>query len=523
MTDLRKPTACRMSVGTFSETQSDRAGLGVTPGKEDRRMKPKNRYRILGVLAAGVVLAFGTPAFASSHREAPAITASPKVDATDFYMFNSYEAGRAGMVTIVADYLPLQDAYGGPNFFTLDPSATYEIKLDNDGDSVEDLTFQFRFKTTRKDIALDVGGVQVAVPVINVGPIGPGDTAALNVLETFSVDLVRGAQRSHDRRQPQPVVNVTNGSPVFVKPVDNIGAKSIPDYPGYAAQFVYDIAIPGCTLPGRMFVGQRRDPFAVNLGETFDLVNIRNPLGPTNAERSDLEDKNVSALALELPASCLVSSGSPVIAGWTTARLRDSGATGRADGARLGLSDAAGGSRQVSRLGNPLVNEAVIGLKDKDAFNASDPADDARFLKYVTNPTLPKILEILFGAAGVRAPTQFPRADLVAVFLTGVDGVNKTAGAGEMLRLNTSIPAKPAEAQNNLGVIGGDLAGFPNGRRPGDDVVDVALRVLMGKLLSADVAPSGQLPFTDGAYVDAAAFNTHFPYLLTPIAGSPQQ
>jgi hypothetical protein len=494
-------------------------------------MKPKSCYRILGVLAAGVVLAIGTPALASSHREAPAITATPKVDATDFYMFNSYEAGRTGMVTIVADYLPLQDAYGGPNFFTLDPNATYEIKLDNDGDSVEDLTFQFHFKTTRKDIALDVGGVQVAVPVINVGTIAVGDTSALNVLETFTVDLVRGAQRTHDRRAPQPVVNVSDGSPTFVKPVDNIGAKSIPDYPGYAAQFVYDVAIPGCTLPGRLFVGQRRDPFVVNLGETFDLVNIKNPLGAPNAERSDLDDKNVTALALELPASCLVSSASPVIAGWTTARLRDSGPGGRglanAEASRLGpaprASEAADGSRQVSRLGNPLVNEAVIGLKDKDAFNASEPADDARFLKYVTNPTLPKILEILFGAAGVRAPTQFPRADLVAVFLTGVDGLNKTAGAGEMLRLNTSIPAKPAEAQNNLGVIGGDIAGFPNGRRPGDDVVDVALRVLMGKLLPVDVAPSGQLPFTDGAYVDASAFTSHFPYLVTPIAGSPQQ
>jgi hypothetical protein len=165
----------------------------------------------------------------------------------------------------------------------------------------------------------------------------------------------------------------------------------------------------------------------------------------------------------------------------------------------------------------------VIGLKDKDAFNASEPADDARFLKYVTNPTLPKILEILFGAAGVRAPTQFPRADLVAVFLTGVDGLNKTGGAGEMLRLNTSIAAKPAGAQNNLGVIGGDNSGFPNGRRPGDDVVDVALRVLMGKLLPAEVAPSGQLPFTDGAAVDATMFDEHFPYLGTPIPGSPQQ
>ena len=487
-------------------------------------MDSKTRHSALAAMVAVCALIAGGAAHASSHREAPGITATPKVDATDFYMFNSYEPGRSGMVTVVADYLPLQDAYGGPNFFTLDPNAVYEIKIDNNGDSVEDLTFQFRFKTARKDIALDVGGVQVPVPVINVGPIAAGDTSALNVLESFTVGVVRGARRTHNRQPAQPVTNLTDGSAVFVKPVDNIGAKSIPDYASYAAQFVYDIAIPGCSSSGRMFVGQRKDPFVVNLGETFDLVNIKNPLGAPNAERSDLDDKNVTALELEIPAACLVSPSSPVISGWTAARLRDAGSSRLGAGAEL-LRAARGDaddSHQVSRLGNPLVNEAVIGLKDKDAFNASEPADDAQFLKYVTHPTLPKILEILFGAAGVRAPALFPRADLVAVFLTGIDGLNKTGGAGEMLRLNTAIAAKPAEAQNALGVIGGDVAGFPNGRRPGDDVVDVALRVLMGKLLSADVAPSGQLPFTDGAAVDASMFDVHFPYLGTPIPGSPQ-
>ena len=487
-------------------------------------MERNRRPLALAALVALCALMVGAAAQASSHREAPAITATPKVDATDFYMFNSYESGRGGMVTVVADYLPLQDAYGGPNFFTLDPNAIYEIKIDNNGDSVEDLTFRFHFKTSRKDIALDVGGVQVAVPVINVGPIADGDTSALNVLESFTVDVVRGAKRTRNRQAAQAVTNPADGSAVFVKPVDNIGKKSIADYASYASQFVYDIAIPGCSSNGRMFVGQRKDPFVVNLGETFDLVNFENPLGAPNAERSDLDDKNVTALELELPAGCLVSSGSPVIAGWTTARLKDRASSQPspvADSARRGRGEA-DDSHQVSRLGNPLVNEAVIGLKDKDAFNASEPADDARFLKYVTNPTLPKILEILFGAAGVRAPTQYPRADLVAVFLTGVDGLNKTGGAGEMLRLNTAIAAKPAEAQNNLGVIGGDVSGFPNGRRPGDDVVDVALRVLMGKLLPAEVAPSGPLPFTDGAYVDASMFDNRFPYLGTPIPGSPQ-
>ena len=252
-----------------------------------------------------------------------------------------------------------------------------------------------------------------------------------------------------------------------------------------------------------MFVGQRKDPFVVNLGETFDLINLSNPLGPVDGEKDSLADKNVTSLILELPKSCL-TNGSPVIAGWTTAS--------QFQGTNI---------VQVSRLGQPLVNEVVIGLKDKDTFNASQPKDDAQFAKYVTNPTFPALLELLFSSAGVRAPTNFPRTDLVTVFLTGVPGLNQTTATAELLRLNTTTPTVAAASQNNLGVIAGDVAGFPNGRRPGDDVVDIALRVVMGKLLSANDAPSGQLPFTDGALVNAGMFQQVFPYLNPPLAGSP--
>jgi hypothetical protein len=162
-------------------------------------------------------------------------------------------------------------------------------------------------------------------------------------------------------------------------------------------------------------------------------------------------------------------------------------------------------------------------LKDKDKFNASEPKDDAQFADYVTHPTLPALIELLFGSAGVRAPSVFPRTDLVTVFLTGIPNLNATTGVGEVLRLNTTTPAVPAAQQNNLGVIGGDNAGFPNGRRPGDDVVDIALRVMMGKLLSATDAPSGQLAFTDGALVNATMFGNSFPYLNSPIPGSPNE
>jgi hypothetical protein len=178
---------------------------------------------------------------------------------------------------------------------------------------------------------------------------------------------------------------------------------------------------------------------------------------------------------------------------------------------------AAGPYRQVSRLSHPLVNELVIGLKDKDKFNASKPADDAQFADYITNPTLPELIEALFG---VTAPNLFPRTDLVAVFATGVQGLNQNGSFGEMLRLNTSIAAVPAAQQSNLGVLAGDLAGYPNGRRLGDDVVDMALRVVMGALLDPTVAPSGQLAYTDGASVDATMFDSVFPYVKDPFPGA---
>ncbi len=162
-------------------------------------------------------------------------------------------------------------------------------------------------------------------------------------------------------------------------------------------------------------------------------------------------------------------------------------------------------------------------MTKKNLFNASHPKDDIQFIKYVTNPTLPELLEIFFGDAGVSAPNVFPRADLLQIFITGVPGLNQDGSIGEIMRLNTATPSVPAFAQNNLGVVGGDLAGYPNGRRPGDDVVDISLRALMGVLLPEADAPSGQLPFTDGARQHADQFDDTFPYLKTPIPGSPSE
>ena len=235
-----------------------------------------------------------------------------------------------------------------------------------------------------------------------------------------------------------------------------------------------------------------------------------------------------------MPTSCLLSTtaGDPVIGGWTTASMRQGRLINPSPKSDADVSREGGAWTQVSRLGMPLVNEVVIGLKDKDKFNHAKPSGDGQFADYVTNPTLPALVEVLYGSAGAKAPTNFPRTDLVAAFLTGIKGVNqpKVVVASEMLRLNTSIAATAPGAQKRLGVIDGDNAGFPNGRRPGDDVVDIALRVVMGKLCTLPLgfctaadAPAGAIRFTDGAFLDETFVNASFPYQKTPLAGSPQK
>jgi hypothetical protein len=466
-------------------------------------MKTNLVTRTVALTLAAVQPLTGLPVLASSHREAPLLTTMPKVDCTDFYLFTSYETGRSDYVTIIANYLPLQDAYGGPNYFTLDPNALYEIHIDNNGDAVEDLTFQFRFNNTYRNVALPIGpaGNQKvnAIPLIIAGQIKPGDNAALNLDESYSVKLIRGPRRASPG---DPVTNAKDGSSTFTKPVDYIGEKTLPDYEAYANQYIYEINLPGCDQKGRLFVGQRKDPFVVNLGETFDLINIStSPLGPPDANRDSLFYKNVTSLVLELPKSCITSPGQPIIGAWSTASLVSGNTV-----------------TQVSRLSMPLVNEVVIGIKDKDKFNASEPKDDLQFVDYVTHPTLPALIELLFSAAGAKAP-DVPRNDLVAAFATGIEGLNKNGSVAEMQRLNTTVPAVPRDQQKHLGALAGDSAGFPNGRRPGDDVVDIALRVVMGALVPG--APNQNVPFTDGAYLDATMLPDKFPYLNPPLKGSP--
>jgi Domain of unknown function (DUF4331) len=512
--------------------------------------KTRNSFR-LATLASAALMAASTIAMASSHREAPFITTVPKVDGTDFYMFSSYEAGRSGYVTLIANYQPLQDSYGGPNYFSMDPNALYEIHVDNNGDAKEDLTFQFRFTNTLAaggGITLPIGGKNVAIPLIQAGTVAAPGSASLNLAETFGVTVVRGDRRTGTAAA---VTNASGGSATFIKPVDNIGVKTIPNYAAYAAQHIYTVNVPGCSQPAKLFVGQRQDAFAVNLGTIFDLVNapvevITNP-ALIGAVPNTIGDKNVTTMAIELHKDCLKASptGDDVIGGWTTASLRQARLLNPSPQSGHQASEKPGGAWvQVSRLGMPLVNEVVIGLKDKDKFNASMPGGDGQFIDYVTNPTLPKLLEIALNLPNT-SPTNFPRNDLVVTFLTGITGVNKPANgvASEMLRLNTAIPAVPFAQQNRLGIVGNilaggtDNAGFPNGRRPKDDIVDISLVAVMGGLCMAN-GNNNALGFgTDcnpsKVPLGATSFNLHdavdqavvpllpgFPYLNTPLPGS---
>lgn len=543
--------------------------------------QPSMRRLVVCILATLAGVTSLDSAMASSHREAPFISTSPKVDGTDFYMFMSYEAGRSDYVTLIANYLPLQDGYGGPNYFKLDPSALYEIHVDNNGDAVEDITFQFRFNNTLsnngKGKELTVGSASVAIPLTQDGPVSSVADGHLNVAETYSLKVMRG-----DRRKGQGALVTKAGSntTVFEKPVDYIGDKTLgnsADYEAYAQKHVHNVAIPGCSVPARVFVGQRQEGFAVNLGPVFDLVNataaqVLNPDLKNAFAANSIQDKNVTTLALEVHKSCLTSGSDPVIGGWTTASLRQARLLDGSPQSGYQTTDKSGGAWvQVSRLGNPLVNELVIGLRDKDKFNASKPKNDLQFASYVTNPTLPALLgAVLVNDAAGLAPTNLPRTDLVSTFLTGINGLNRPlqlTAAAEELRLNTAVPPVAEGKQNRLGAAGSilaagsvagakDLAGFPNGRRPKDDVVDIALVAMVGGLcainegidlgLSSVVVPkvgtltsncttasltaaakaagSNGLPNAanvhDGVDQAAVPFLSRFPYLNTPNSGS---
>ncbi|GAB2749506.1 DUF4331 domain-containing protein [Streptomyces bullii] len=428
---------------------------------------------ICGALAAGGLAAAGVTALepkaasASSHREAPLISGTPQYDNTDVYAFVSPD--KPDTTTIIANWIPFEEPAGGPNFFTFAEDAQYDLRVDNNGDAQEDLLFRYTFRTHVKNDKTFL---------YNTGPVTSLDDPDLNITQTYDIELLK-------LKNQYPVSRTKVADDVPVAP-SNVGKASMPDYGTLRKQAIHQLAGGAAT-----FAGQADDPFFLDL-RVFDLLYGGNL---SEVGNDTLKGYNVNSIALQVPNHLITESADqPVVGIWSTTQRKN----------------ARGQFRQVSRLGNPLVNEVVNPLKDKDTFNASAPKDDAQFLQNVTNPELPKLIEAIYK---IKAPAE-PRNDLVDVFLKGVKDLNQPPHVtpSEQLRLNTSI--KPAAKPKRLGVLDGDTAGFPNGRRLTDDVIDASLQVVEGELLGA------KNDLGDAVDKNDKKFGHSFPYLANPTEGS---
>lgn len=446
------------------------------------------RTQILGLSAIFVVTLAMMPGQASSHREAPLLAQDPMADNTDVYAFVSPDA--SDTVTLMANFIPFQKPDGGPNFYSFDPNVVYEIHIDNNGDAVEDITYQWRFTTEVRN---------PATFLYNTGAVTSLDDPDLNVRQFYRLTRIDGPRRTGT------VTELSGRLPV---PPPNIGPRSTPNYGALGG------AVQAVGTGMHVFAGQRDEGFYVDLG-IFDLLGV----GSGQAEDSTA-GFNVSTLAIRVPKSQLsrsnatptsASDPNAIIGVWSTAS-RFATRTLSA-----GAQTHTGALVQVSRLGNPLVNEAVIDLARKDAFNGIEPTSDAVALDRVTDPEVPKLLKLIFNVDSPAAP----RNDLVTIFLTGIPGLNQPANvrAAEMLRLNMAIP--PSASPSRLGILGGDLAGFPNGRRVGDDVLDIVLQAAAGATpLTPAFMRSPNNGLGDAVDRNDVPYLTSFPYLGIPHAGN---
>ncbi len=421
-----------------------------------------------GLLAAVGLAGLGpVGAQASSHREAPLISGMPQYDTTDLYAFRSPD--RQNTVTLIANWIPFEEPAGGPNFYSFANDARYDIKIDNDGDTKADVIYRWTFKDHYRS-----GNTFLYA----TGPVTSLNDENLNFYQTYRLTRITG-RAQHGARQ----VGARSFRPTSARP----RCPTTAHLRTRASTTIIDGR-------GSSFAGQAEDPFFLDL-RVFDLL-----YGGDFSEAGDdtLAGFNVNSVALQVPRVMLSknknTTKNPIVGIWTTTDRR--GVDGK--------------YHQVSRLGMPLVNEVVIPVKDKDKFNASQPSNDTQFLDYVTKPELPKLIEAVYG---IPAPDE-PRNDLVSVFLTGVDGLNQPEGVtpSEQLRLNLTTPV--TENPNRLGVIGGDVQGYPNGRRLADDVIDISLQVVEGELVG------NPNDLSDGVDTNDQEFSETFPYLALPARGS---
>jgi hypothetical protein len=455
----------------------------------------------------------------SSHREAPEISKDPVADSTDVYAFVSPD--QPGTVTLIANYIPLQGPAGGPNFYEFGDDVLYEIHVANSGHATPDISFQFRFQTTLAD---------PGTFLYNTGPILSLDSSNWNSKQTYTVTRVK------------------NGKTAILAeglscPPCNIGPLSTPKYASLANSAVHD-------LPGgiKVFAGQRAEGFYVDLGAVFDLGDLR-PFENLHAQYgmhvfskgapgvNATAALNVHSIAIQVPIGDLVSGphgkvtdkGS-VIGVWTTASRQVAAVWDAA----TATSVEVGPFHQVSRLANPLFNEVLIPLGSKDEWNTLPPSDDKRFADRVTHPELASLLPALYPGVfpnlAKLVASKTARADLEAILLTGipsgiVTGFQNYTGSvlADLVRLNTAIP--PSTSPNPLGIIGGDLAGFPNGRRVFDDVVSIELRAIAGATVPL-VDPSYKPDAAAGEVTDGltmasvpSGYLDVFPYLGVPYSG----
>lgn len=464
-----------------------------------------------------------TRSLASSHREAPLIVADPLADNTDTYAFRSTEPGRSGFVTLIANWIPFEEPSGGPHFYKFDDTVLYEIYIDNTGDGVEDIAYQFRFKTRFKNPDSVLGMAAPNEAVAGTGGIEPLISSLndpdYNEPQTYSVTRV-------DRRTGKRGVVLAHG---LITPPNNIGERTTPNYETTLAQ----PAVYPLPNGGKVFAGQRDEGFYIDVGGAFDTLKLKSIAATGGVDST--AGFNVNTIAIEVPIQELTRNGAvpsgptaanAVIGVWAVSsrqkiRVLRSSFFDDDDQDPLTI----GPLQQVSRLGSPLVNELIIPLKLKDKFNSSSPEDDSQFAKFVTNPQLAQLLSAVFG---INVPAA-PRNDLVAIFATGIP-VNSVTGPNfttflsdgrphEMMRLNVAIP--PSSSPSRLGLLGGDVAGFPNGRRVFDDVVDIALRAVAGGTPftpATNIAPNNLLG--DGVANNDVPFLTRFPYLGTPQSGN---
>ena len=471
----------------------------------DRRRAVALVLALAGLVVA-VVAARGTgpgTAQAASHREAPLISLDGPADISDFFMFRSYEPGNEDKVALIMNVNPGSEPSSGPNYYNFDPSVTYAFHVDNDRDGrADDVTVEFKFRTEIRgtvenaDLFLSyLGGAGPFAPITALD--GPG-SEGLGLRQRYDVTLVRGHHRTRIARG-------------LIAVPSNVGPRTMPDYDALAAQGVFE-PTPGV----KVFAGQRQDPFYIDLGGVFDTFNFRRPV-PALTPAEDANDNlnpfgvdmlsgfNVSTIALEVPAMMFTGGSSNIGAYASTSRPRAQVAE------RMGLRGNHGGTTQVQRLANPLINETIIGTEDKDEWNSREPEEELRFRDYYVNPRLALALQLVFG---VPAATT-DREDLVNLLLKYEPSDRRLS---ELLRLNLGVPPTPLAAQRRMTVLADtpDFAGWPNGRRPKDDVTDIAVRVVGGPNYTA--ARIG-----DGVNTDDQALSSSFPFLGTPADGRNRQ